>query len=150
MGKSWPPIGEKQAGLRLRRDSVLGGPWFDHLPLETTFCPDELEQSRKEERVHLWRVATRRRLQKQINDLLRRKADDPDQLRQWAQRMSSLRHQVRQEATLFWLPQYDSMDSLDRVDRRPGEEFSSESIGFIRRLGVKSADLYTNGSASII
>ncbi|HBU48054.1 MAG TPA: hypothetical protein DEB46_07050 [Myxococcales bacterium] len=125
----------KQAGLRLRRDSVLGGPWFDHLPLETTFCPDELEESRKAERIHLWRVATRRRLQKQINDLLRRKADDPDQLRQWAQRMSSLRHQVRQEATLFWLPQYDSMDSLDRVDRRPGEGIQQRIDRFYKEAG---------------
>ena len=111
----------KQAGIRLSDRSVLGGAWLQVLPLSPPLSSEEIFEQRKDEQVASWRRQVRRRLESQIAAIETAKVGDPETLRQRAQRLSSLRHQVRQEAEVFWLPQYQGAEPPDSIDRRAGE-----------------------------
>lgn len=122
----------RQAGLRLQDRSVLGGDWQLSLPLETPHPTDEFLAQRRHVQVTSWRERERHRIIKQIDDLQQASPADADALRAFGERLSSLRHQVTQEADVFCLPHFDPSVSADRIDRRRGESLQDRVDRFYK------------------
>tara|TARA_Y100001934_G_C12360825_1_gene780639 strand:- start:797 stop:1879 length:1083 start_codon:yes stop_codon:yes gene_type:complete len=122
----------RQAGLRLQDHSILGGDWQSSLPLETPYPTEEFLAKRRQEQVDSWRAREQGRISKQMDELRRADPGDPEGLRAFGQRLSSLRHQVTQETEVFLLPSFDGEAPADRIDRRRGESLQDRVDRFYK------------------
>lgn len=111
----------RQAGIRLRQRSVLAGDWLDYLPLQPACSAEDLQAERRRLETESWRRREAKRIQRQIALLETTDSEDPQILREQAQRLSALRRDVVEKKTHFLLPHYDGSQAPELLSRVAGE-----------------------------